>query len=63
MEPGDRAAMGTPLIDTNAELAAELAVYRAATAVDDNDTRIAGPEQYPPAPAPPNADSNNAQPN
>ena len=36
-----------PLIDTNAELAAELAVYRAATAVDDNDTRIAGPEQYP----------------
>lgn len=36
-----------PLIDTDAELAAELAVYRAATAVDDNDTRIAGPEQYP----------------
>lgn len=36
-----------PLVDTDAELAAELAVYRAATAVDDNDTRIAGPEQYP----------------
>ena len=36
-----------PLADTDTELAAELAVYRAATAVDDNDTRIAGPEQYP----------------
>lgn len=36
-----------PLVGTDLELAADLAVYRAATAVEDNDTRIAGAEQYP----------------
>lgn len=36
-----------PIIGTDAALAADLAVYRAATGVDDADTRIAGAEQYP----------------
>ncbi|MBU8840659.1 MobF family relaxase [Mycolicibacterium goodii] len=36
-----------PIVGSDAALAADLAVYRAATDVDDADTRIAGTEQYP----------------
>ena len=36
-----------PIVGSDATLAADLAVYRAATDVDDADTRIAGTEQYP----------------
>ncbi|MDZ4266693.1 MAG: TrwC relaxase, partial [Mycobacterium sp.] len=36
-----------PIVGPDTTLAADLAVYRAATDVDDADTRIAGAEQYP----------------
>ena len=36
-----------PLVTANPVLAAEIAVFRAATGVDDADTRLTGPPQYP----------------
>ncbi|MGB5150222.1 MAG: hypothetical protein WBN99_09700 [Mycobacterium sp.] len=36
-----------PLITANPALAAEIAVFRAATGVEDADTRLTGPPQYP----------------
>ncbi|MCH9731676.1 MAG: relaxase domain-containing protein [Actinomycetia bacterium] len=36
-----------PIVDTDPALAADLAVYRAATGVEEPDTRIAGATQYP----------------
>ncbi|WP_308212863.1 MobF family relaxase [Mycolicibacterium arenosum] len=36
-----------PLVAANTALAAELAVFRAATGVEDADTRLTGPPQYP----------------
>jgi conjugative relaxase-like TrwC/TraI family protein len=36
-----------PLVDGQPELMAEIAVFRAAHGIDDADTRITGPDQYP----------------
>ena len=43
----DAPAWARPLLGVNRGLLAEIAVFRAATGVPEEDTRIAGPEQYP----------------
>ena len=45
--PRDAPAWARPLLALNRGLVAEIAVFRAATGVPDEDSRIAGPEQHP----------------
>jgi hypothetical protein len=44
---GNAPAWARPLLGTNAALAAEIAVFRAAVGVAEEDTRLLGAEQYP----------------
>ena len=45
--PDTAPSWAQPLVTANPALAAEIAVFRAATGVDDADTRLTGPPQYP----------------
>lgn len=45
--PDTAPSWAQPLVTANPVLAAEIAVFRAATGVDDTDTRLTGPPQYP----------------
>jgi hypothetical protein len=45
--PDTSPSWAQPLVAANPALAAEIAVFRAATGVDDADTRLTGPPQYP----------------
>ncbi len=45
--PDTAPSWAQPLITANPALAAEIAVFRAATGVEDADTRLTGPPQYP----------------
>lgn len=46
LDPGHSAALGAPLLGADRDLLADLAVFRAATGVAAEDTRIAGAEQF-----------------
>ncbi|WP_023985470.1 MULTISPECIES: MobF family relaxase [Mycobacteriaceae] len=45
--PDTAPSWAQPLVTANPALAAEIAVFRAAAGVDDTDTRLTGPPQYP----------------
>ncbi len=45
--PDTAPSWAQPLVTANPALAAEIAVFRTATGVDDADTRLTGPAQYP----------------
>ncbi|MGK2902398.1 MAG: MobF family relaxase, partial [Mycobacterium sp.] len=45
--PDTAPSWAQPLVTANPALTAEIAVFRAATGVEDADTRLAGPPQYP----------------